>query len=220
MIKELKKEYYQRLPHIQPIGAIFFVTFRLYESIPRKKTTQLKQYYQKKSKEIKTINDKHLRNRKLFALRNEYFQDYNILLDKIDSGPVYLENDSIAKIVSEQIHRFDGDFYDLIAYSIMNNHVHLLIDTSLQLPDRIEEIELIENYIALDQILKRIKGPSAIYSNRELGLSGQFWARESFDTYVRNDKMLKNIISYILENPVKAGIVNTWKEYKWNYLKK
>ena len=38
------KEYYRRnLPHIQPIGGIFFVTFRLFDSIPRTKLYDLKQ---------------------------------------------------------------------------------------------------------------------------------------------------------------------------------
>lgn len=31
--------------------------------------------------------------------------------------------------------------------------------------------------------------------------------------------MLENVISYILENPVKAKIVNHWRDYKWTYVK-
>jgi len=49
--------------------------------------------------------------------------------------------------------------------------------------------------------------------------SGQFWERESYDIYIRNEKMLNNVISYILENPVKAGLVQNWEDYPGNYLK-
>ena len=35
--------------------------------------------------------------------------------------------------------------------------------------------------------------------------------------YIRNEKMLNNVISYTLENPVKAGIVENWEDYSGNY---
>jgi len=78
---------------------------------------------------------------------------------------------------------------------------------------------IIENYVQLDQIMKRIKGPTAVYCNRKLGLSGKFWERESYDMYIRNEKMFNNVLLYILNNPVKAGIVNNWKDYPGNYCK-
>ena len=69
------------------------------------------------------------------------------------------------------------------------------------------------------KIMKKIKGPTAMYCNKFLNRSGQFWERESFDMYVRNEKMLNNVISYILQNPVKAGIVKHWEDFNGNYLK-
>ena len=73
------------------------------------------------------------------------------------------------------------------------------------------------NYKQLDVIMKNIKGPSAWYANKYLNKHGQFWERESFDIYIRNEKMLNNVITYILENPVKAGIVENWEDYSGNY---
>jgi len=37
--------------------------------------------------------------------------------------------------------------------------------------------------------MKRIKGPSAWYANKHLNRPGQFWDRESYDIYIRNEKM-------------------------------
>jgi REP element-mobilizing transposase RayT len=41
----------------------------------------------------------------------------------------------IAKIVMDKFHKHDGEWYDLIAYCIMPNHVHVLFDTARQIMD-------------------------------------------------------------------------------------
>ncbi len=216
---KVKRFYRQRLPHIQQVGATFFVTFRLYGSIPKVKLYELKEKYTTAVITLKNIKDKKERNQKLFRLRKEYFANYDRLLDRISAGPTHLSEDSISGIVKKQLHRFDGELYDLICYTIMSNHVHLLISTDVQLNEEMVDMNLLENYVNLDEILKRIKGPSAVYSNRVLGLEGQFWDRENYDVYIRNEKMMDNVISYILNNPVKAGIVETWEKYNGSYYK-
>lgn len=92
----------------------------------------------------------------------------------------------------------------------MSNHVHLLIDTSIQTPDA---------KISLDKIMKRIKGPTAVYANRILNRRGRFWMLESYDHYIRDDNELSAIYYYILNNPVKAGLVEDWKDWKYTYPK-
>ena len=65
--------------------------------------------------------------------------------------------------------------------------------------------------------MKSIKGVSARYINLALNRSGRLWAKESYDMYIRNEKMLNNVIAYILNNPVKAGIVDSWENFTGNY---
>jgi len=102
----------------------------------------------------------------------------------------------------------------------MSNHVHLLIDTALQVPEDIDEILADDfQFTPLDRIMKRVKGPTAVYANRILDRGGQFWARESFDHYIRNERELTNVISYILMNPVKAGLVKNWEDWAFSFLK-
>ncbi len=67
--------------------------------------------------------------------------------------------------------------------------------------------------------MKRIKGPTAIYANRLLNRSGRFWQKESYDRCVRDEREYKNVVAYILENPVKARLVKTWDEYPFTYMK-
>lgn len=215
----MKTEYKIKLPHIQPVGATFFVTFRLYESIPYSMLANLKAKYTQLIENAKKITSTHSRNYEIFVLRKKYLVEYDHLLHEIKSGPMYMDNLEIMKIVKTEIERFDNDLYQLLAYSVMSNHVHILIDTSIQLDDFKDDDELEMNYKQLDQIMKRIKGPSAWYVNKHLQRNGKFWERESYDIYIRNEKMLNNVISYILENPVKAKMVEHWDAYPGNYLK-
>ncbi|MCZ2100751.1 MAG: hypothetical protein LC107_04340 [Chitinophagales bacterium] len=216
---KFKTYYRQRLPHIQPIGATFFVTFRLYGSIPYTQYKSLKDEFQHKILQAKKIKVIEQRNRALFQLRKEYLYQTDQLLHKIKSGPTYLADETIMEFTKATLHRFDNELYSLLCYCVMSNHVHLLIDTSIQIGENIYFDEQIEHFTTLDNIMKGIKGPISRFANQQLNRSGQFWARESYDIYIRNDKMLGNVMSYILENPVKAGIVDKWEEYPGSYLK-
>ncbi|MDP8980269.1 MAG: transposase [Acidobacteriota bacterium] len=82
--------------------------------------------------------------------------------------------------------------YDLAAFVVMPNHVHLLIDPRAMAP----------------KITQFIKGVSARRANELLGRTGQrFWQDESFDRWVRSPKERGNIIRYIEFNPVRAKLV-------------
>jgi len=164
------------------------------------------------------IKDKKQRNIATYKLRSKMFVQYENLLHKINTGPHHLTQKEIAQIIEKQLNRFDGEFYILMCYSILSNHVHVLIDTSVQVPTEMEEYFKPWLYSNLDVTMKRIKGPSAVYSNRVLGRNGQFWERESYDIYIRNEKMLINVVHYILNNPVKGRIVKSWEEHEWTYV--
>lgn len=216
----MKTEYKQRLPHIQPVGAAFFVTFRLFGSLPKITIQALKDKYEKKINDLKLKKlNAHEKNLEIFTIRKQYLVEYDALLDKLDCGPMYLQDRSIREILEKQLHRFDNELYTLICYCVMSNHVHILIDTKIQLSEISGENQIDMNYKQLDVIMKNIKGPSAWYANKYLNKHGQFWERESFDIYIRNEKMLNNVITYILENPVKAKMVEKWDDFPGNYLK-
>lgn len=216
---EKSKEYYrQRLPHIQPLGAAFFITFRLFEAVPKSDIINLKEKYLDKLQKLKTIKDPKIKNQRIYQLRRDHFIAQEKLLEDIQLGPQYLKNPDVAKIIMEEIKRFDNESYHLICFSIMSNHVHLVIDTAIQLDDEIDTSRIFEAYKPLDVIMKRIKGPTAVRANRIINRSGQFWERESFDSYIRDEKMFHNVVSYTLNNPVKAGLVKNWQEWPYTYL--
>ena len=76
---------------------------------------------------------------------------------------------------------------------------------------------LILPFTEVSRITRRIKGWSALQANRILGREGKpFWHAESFDHWPRNDFARRQIIGYIEENPVKAGLVSEASEWRWS----
>src|SRR3984885_1846372 len=91
--------------------------------------------------------------------------------------------------------------YQLGPFVIMANHVHVLL-----LPS-----------ISPSLLLKSLKGVTAREANRLLHRMGeQFWQRESYDQWVRDEAEWSKIASYIERNPVKAGLVPRAEDYPWS----
>lgn len=119
-----------------------------------------------------------------------------------------LANPELADIVQEKILEYDGRYYSLEALCIMSNHFHILVDTTIQLHNfRSGDIINEDNYTNLDKFMQLIKGGSAYKINQLLGRKGTFWQRESYDHLIRSDKEQYDTMCYIINNPVKAGIV-------------
>jgi REP element-mobilizing transposase RayT len=95
----------------------------------------------------------------------------------------------------------DLNHYTLLAYVLMPNHVHVLIDP----------------FISVARITNGIKGVTARVANLLLGRVGRpFWQAESFDHWVRTPAEGEKIRRYIEDNPVKAGLVDAANAWPWS----
>ena len=173
------RQYERRLPHFDAIGARLFVTFRLHGSLP----------------ESRIFPPERLSSGRAFVAMDG-------LLDRARSGPFYLRRADVARIVEQAL--FDGqeklDRYQLHAYAILPNHVHLLA----------------ESKVPAARWVGPLKGYTAHAANRLLGLKGPFWQDESYDHLVRNDDEFDRIRRYIENNPVSADLAHTPEEYSWS----
>ncbi|RRA98054.1 transposase [Larkinella rosea] len=209
----MKIEYRRNLPHLQYVGATFFITFCLKGSLPTEVVRRLIEEHQYTLRQIQQPSQNETANE-----HKRYFAKIDGILDRCQSGYNWLQNPVIAEIVAEKIKSYDGEKYDLIAYCIMPNHVHLVVDSSIQLEGLDGNIQAIDrNYEQLFTVLQQIKG-NTYQANKVLGRSGAFWQPESYDHVVRNDQELKNIINYTLQNPVKAGLVPDWRDWPFSFL--
>ena len=124
-------------------------------------------------------------------------------LDSARGGPLYLKQEPIAQLlVGSMRHGAEQlQYYDLHAFVVMVNHVHLLV-----LPR-----------VSPSRFLQTVKGYTAREANRLLGLTGQpFWQAESYDHWVRDEREWDRIKTYIENNPVRAGLVAHAGDYPWS----
>ncbi len=196
------------MPHIQPEEATFFVTTRLWGSLPTAIIKQLKTEHDLRLESIERLEtDPTAKGRALSDAQKRYFTQFDNQLDRPKNGPYWLAESAIAEITVKAIHFLHGKDYHLIAFCVMSNHIHLVIDTH----------ELAKSPRPLYKIMQTLKRHIAGKGNEFLHRTGAFWQDESYDHVVRNPQELKNIIAYTLNNPVKAGLVDTWEEWPYSY---
>ncbi|MGE5645668.1 MAG: transposase [Acidobacteriota bacterium] len=91
--------------------------------------------------------------------------------------------------------------YRLHAWVVMANHVHVLLTPR----------------VTASKLHQSVKGFTARQANELLGRTGeQFWQRESYDRWVRNEQEFQRIVGYIERNPVTAGLVARVEDYRWS----
>jgi len=172
--------YDRRLPHMNAIGARIFVTFRLHGSLPANRVFP-----------PSTLT------------HGEAFAAMDRLLDNPKAGPTFLNQPEIASMVLQSLIEGETRYrrYQLHAFVVMPNHVHLLVTSSTP----------------LSAWLRSLKGYTGHEALRILNQSGKtFWQDESYDHIVRDDKEFWSIRHYIEWNPVRAGLVTLPEEFPWS----
>ncbi|MBF8276405.1 MAG: hypothetical protein HW390_1478 [Candidatus Brocadiaceae bacterium] len=153
------------------------------------------------------IEDEKVRKQKMAEQHERYFSKFDEMLDKAVNSQSWLKDERIADMVAEAMCFRDKKVYDLLAYCIMPNHVHVVFTVE-------------RSATSLYKALQSLKAYTAGKANKILLNNGAFWQHESYDHVVRDGKELERIIDYVLHNPVKAGLVSSQEQWKWNYCRK
>jgi len=135
----------------------------------------------------------------------DYFKEFDNFLDLARSGPKYLSDKRIANMVMGSLHFIDGKDYELVCYTIMSNHVHMVVANTGKY---------------LFKIMHSLKRYTGYEANKMLNRESSFWQREYFDHLIRDEDDLNYHINYTLYNPVKANLVKQWDEWPYSYLNK
>ena len=204
--------YRRNLPHIFVENGIYFVTYRLAGTIPVKVIKEWHEEFLADKRRVALEKDPKKREAIQKRMHRLYFGNLEKYLHK--SKINRLSDPKVAAIVKDSLEWGDTKKYALFAYTIMPNHVHLILQPKT---DK-EKPESEYQKLWLTEILQSIKKYSAREANKILNKTGQFWHHESYDHIVRNEKELIRIINYILMNPVKAKLTSTPDNYPWNYV--
>jgi REP element-mobilizing transposase RayT len=175
--------YRRRLPHWQPEGVPIFLTWRLFGSLP----------------ECALVG----RSVTCPTTEGQRFVAIDRRMDRATTGPTWLRNPQIAQAVRDTVVAQANlwGLYDLFAWVLMSNHVHMLVQPRKP----------------LREITRAVKNTSARGANLILGRTGTpFWQEESFDHWVRDRDEFERIARYIEENPVSAGLVERAELWPWS----
>ncbi len=203
-MKDIYKLFHRgNLPHIFPEDTPIFITYNLTLNSPDK----LKQLLNNKKKIYYTNNK--LTYDQVYKFEFLLFDLYDQYLSKKVS-PCWLMQPDLADIVFDSLIFGNTKFYKLHCFCIMPNHVHVLL--TLKKKDNVSHFLL--------YIMQNHKRFTARKCNQILDRTGQFWHREYFDHYCRSDEEYNSIVWYILNNPVKAKLIENWQEWKYTWIDK
>ena len=185
-------EFHRRhLPHWDPGGVPIFLTWTLKGCLPEEVMERLREerrrWEKRPPRRGETAAERRIREDKLFFLAVDRF------LDRPGEGfgPMHLKDPNAAAIVEESILHGAGERYDLLAWCVMSNHVHVLLKPRWK----------------LSEVTRGIKGYTAHRINGLLGTRGRtLWQDESYDHWARDESAMMRIIDYIENNPVAAGL--------------
>ena len=214
----MKEFYLRHLPHWQPQGAVFFVTFRLKNSLPYKIIESLRAARERAKVALHSLPESE-RGYQNTLDEQRYIEKWEEYLDKAEFGPRWLSQPQIADIVKEALHYRDGKVFDLHAYCIMSNHVHVVFEpfSRLEWHSDLGKSEYHSDLPLLNKIMQSLKRHTARQANKILGREGAFWQDESYDRVIRDNDEYIRTVNYVLENPVKAGLVSRSDEWPWTY---
>lgn len=192
------------LPHFDQPGLTQVITFRLGDSLPA-------EVY---------VEWELLCDRASDAQRRERLDEY---LDA-GYGACHLRDPRMAKVVEDALLHFDGRRYKLLAWVVMPNHVHVIIEmpglgapaSSRREMTPPRHAGKMPAFPGLARIIHSWNSYTSTQANLILGCGGAFWQREYYDRVVRDQRHLRRAIEYIHNNPVKAGLVQRPEEWQFS----
>lgn len=170
------------LPHYESSYVIQMVTFRLADSLPGHIAQRL-------AEEADTVE-----GNAAYRKRIEAWLDAG-------HGECLLTNPGAAETVEDSPRFFDGNRYELHAWVVMPNHVHVLV-------------RMLASY-TLGDAVKGWKSFSARKINARLGHQGPVWQEDYWDRYIRNERHYVQAVAYIHKNPIRAGLCNCAVDWRY-----
>ena len=179
-----------RLPHWDVQHGIYFVTFGLFDAVPRPRLARLREEAAAQAARIEYLRGE-LTIAEKRAIDVWVHAQSGLVMDE-SLGSCFLRDPRIAAVVADTITKFDVERYRLLAWSLMPNHVHVVFNLN-------------EGW-RLDRAVHSWKSFTAKAGNHILGRKGVFWQDGYYDRTIRDSRELAATVDYVLDNPVKAGL--------------
>jgi len=126
---------------------------------------------------------------------------YHIMMRGINRQTIFEDEEDYEKFI-ETIQKYKEKCgYEIFAYCLMSNHVHLLLIIGLE---------------PLEQVMRRICGSYVYWYNWKYQRIGNLFQDRFKSEAVEDDTYFLIVQRYIHQNPLKAGLVKKIAQYKWS----
>lgn len=200
--------YKRRLPHLYKENHPVFLTWRLKFTLPKHVTEHLREMKENHDKHIANLSEEYEKMQS-YTFHKKVFGYLDSQLNEGKNMPDLLNQAPLAQIVKESLHFHNNKKYSLHSFCIMPNHVHAMIT-----PYSNKQ----EYKKSLSTITQSWKGYTARMINLALDRTGSLWSEETYDHLVRSESEFARIVSYIINNPVKANLVDRWDKWEFNWV--
>ena len=125
---------------------------------------------------------------------------YHVILRGNDKQDIFFDEQDYKKILKEIVNTKEKYKYELYAYCLMTNHVHLIIfDKNDMLP----------------KIMQSLEVAYSAYFSKKYEKTGHLFQNRFLSKDIETSEYLMQVCRYIHQNPIKAKI-STIDEYKWS----
>jgi len=125
---------------------------------------------------------------------------YHIMLRGIDKRDIFLDNEDKLKFLESIEKAKEKGKFNVLGFCLMDNHVHMLL----------------KEYEEIGTSIKRITVGYVGWHNKKHDRTGHLFQNRYMSEPVNTEEYLVTVLRYIHQNPVKARIVTSVKDYKWS----
>jgi putative transposase len=118
-----------------------------------------------------------------------------------DHTVCFKEAEVIGSLIDMLIETARSERFDVLAYCFMPDHLHLLVIGK-------------DDKSNLKKFINLFKQKSGYWFKKNYNMN--LWHISYYDHILRKEESIENVASYILENPVRKGLVSDFREYPFS----
>jgi len=126
---------------------------------------------------------------------------YHLMIRGINRQHIFKDVEDMRYFL-QVLHKLKNECeFALYGYCFMGNHVHLLLH---------------ENSVSISQIMRKLGSSYVYWYNRKYERVGYLFQDRFKSESVEDDSYFLTVLRYIHQNPFKAGLTASIKQYKWS----
>ena len=126
---------------------------------------------------------------------------YFITICSKEKKEIFTNDELNSKVISCLLSERKKNGFKIFAYCLMKNHIHIIM-----MPPG--------NGKTISEFIGAFKSISYAMLKKS-GIKYSVWQERFYDHIIRRDEDFEDIVKYVLNNPVRKGIVQRWEDYKY-----